>query len=255
MIATIFKKPKILVPTKQIILISHMRANTSLLGHIIGSHPSVSGYYEQHIGYYSWKSLIRLRLKFSQENPKEKINTIFFDKVLHSDHAISSDVFGSKRNMLLFVLRKPEKTIKSIVAMYQRMDEAHPQANVAEAGKYYIDRVKDIASIAKSYEHKPECYYMDAETIIENADSALNQLTSCFNLTPELTPEYEMFELTGKKKVGDSSDVIKSGKINTSKRNYDDIIIPESILAQAEEAYSNSRNKLIDICSIHIKVA
>ena len=35
----------------RIFLLSHMRAYTSLAGHILGSHPEINGYYEMHISY------------------------------------------------------------------------------------------------------------------------------------------------------------------------------------------------------------
>jgi len=34
-----------------------------LLSHIFGSNPEVEGYYELHMGYYSWKSLLRQKLR------------------------------------------------------------------------------------------------------------------------------------------------------------------------------------------------
>ena len=34
---------------QHIFLLSHMRANTSLISHILGSHPQISGYYEMHL--------------------------------------------------------------------------------------------------------------------------------------------------------------------------------------------------------------
>ena len=38
-------------PCARIFLLSHMRAYTSLAGHILGSHPQINGYYEMHLGY------------------------------------------------------------------------------------------------------------------------------------------------------------------------------------------------------------
>ena len=35
----------------RIFLLSHMRAFTSLAGHILGSHPAINGYFEMHISY------------------------------------------------------------------------------------------------------------------------------------------------------------------------------------------------------------
>ena len=37
-------------PCARIFLLSHMRAYTSLAGHILGSHPQINGYYEMHSG-------------------------------------------------------------------------------------------------------------------------------------------------------------------------------------------------------------
>ncbi|MBM4190547.1 MAG: hypothetical protein FJ210_07540, partial [Betaproteobacteria bacterium] len=46
---------------------SHMRAFTSLAGHILGSHPQINGYYEMHISYADAAALDR-QLALFQEN-------------------------------------------------------------------------------------------------------------------------------------------------------------------------------------------
>ena len=37
---------QLLTPLEPILLLSHMRANTSLFGHILGTHPEINGYHE-----------------------------------------------------------------------------------------------------------------------------------------------------------------------------------------------------------------
>ncbi len=244
----ILKNPTVVFPSKYIILVSHMRANTSLLGHIFGSHNDISGYYEQHIGYYSWKSLIRLKLKFIEENPKEPVSNIYFDKVLHSGHAVQPKVFDGSHSTLLFVLRKPELTIKSIVAMYQRMNKDHPHAQIENAVDYYVERTQQIVKIARDYAHKSDIAYMDAEALIENTDEALVSISNWCRLEPALTAEYKMFDLTGKKVVGDSSKMITSGKVEKSVRNYDEIQLTAAQLEIAQVTYINCRNELLGIC-------
>jgi hypothetical protein len=53
-------------PYARIFLLSHMRAFTSLAGHILGSHPQINGYYEMHISYEDASALERQLEVFRQ---------------------------------------------------------------------------------------------------------------------------------------------------------------------------------------------
>jgi len=57
-----------------------MRANTSLFGHILGSSPEINGYYEMHISYYSWKSLIRQKLIYLENHQFKKFQIFILIK-------------------------------------------------------------------------------------------------------------------------------------------------------------------------------
>ncbi|QQZ27263.1 hypothetical protein HMY34_16720 [Thiothrix subterranea] len=50
----------------RIFLLSHMRAYSSLLGHIIGSQPRINGYYEMHQSYLSDADLAQQIADYSQ---------------------------------------------------------------------------------------------------------------------------------------------------------------------------------------------
>ncbi|HEX5635661.1 MAG TPA: hypothetical protein VFY78_01120, partial [Gammaproteobacteria bacterium] len=70
----------------RIFLLSHMRAFTSLAGHILGSHPQINGYYEMHISYDNVQSL-RKQLELYRENDNLKLGSRYlFDKLLHNDY-------------------------------------------------------------------------------------------------------------------------------------------------------------------------
>ena len=103
---TLIRHPTLLRRYEQIFLLSHMRANTSLLGHILGASPEIEGYYEMHIGYHSWRSRWRQKLlHFAQHKPKRR-GRYMFDKVLHNDHAIAPMFLQSSK--IIFSLRPPE---------------------------------------------------------------------------------------------------------------------------------------------------
>lgn len=251
-INSIVRLPKLLLPKRHIILISHMRANTTLLGHIFGSHPDISGYYEHHIGYYSWKSLIRERAKFSYENPDEPITKIYFDKVLHNDHHINDKVYKLDQVSLLFMLRRPEKTIKSIVALYQKNEPNHEFCSSKNATNYYIDRLNDILNTALNYAKYKDLYYVDAESIVTNSDITLSEVSKWYDLHPDLEPKYNVFELSGKAKYGDSSNKIKQGYISKTKNNYSNIEVDETSLEHAEDVYERTKKGILEVAKSYV---
>lgn len=245
MFKQMLKQPTILLPKQHILLCSHMRANTTLLGHILGSHPDISGYYEHHIGYSSWKSLIRNKMKFCQENPAEPVTKYYFDKILHNEHYLTEEVMQHKNVVLFFMLRRPERTIKSIVNLYRKIDPQNDFASAEFATNYYISRVEKIAVIARNYAQRKPIYYLDAEMLVESTDEALQTLSSWFGLTPPLNAEYRLFALTGKKRYGDSSEHIKSGSIKQSRDCYKSIELDAVQLNKANYAYHNARTGIL----------
>jgi hypothetical protein len=46
---------------KTLFLLGHMRSYSSVLSHILGSHPQISGYCETHTKYRTWVDLWKLR--------------------------------------------------------------------------------------------------------------------------------------------------------------------------------------------------
>ncbi|MGR5246652.1 hypothetical protein [Vibrio alfacsensis] len=252
MLVEAIKKPALLLPKKHIILISHMRANTTLLGHIFGSHHNISGYYEHHIGYYSWKSLIRKKIKFSRENPAEPVTDYYFDKILHNEHHIKESIFQQDNVSLFFMLRRPDMAIKSIVKLYQRVNPSHDFARVDLATKYYIERLSEIENIAVKYAKMKDVYYLDSETIINNTDYTLNKISHWFNLKPTLNSEYKLFELSGKRKHGDSSENIKNGFVSKKPSNYENIIIEDELSLKAENAYLKTKKRILCLAKSQI---
>lgn len=229
-----------------------MRANTTLLGHIFGSHDDISGYYEHHIGYYSWKSLLRNKLKFSNENPREPVTSIYFDKVLHNEHYIDDKILKNHNVSVFFMLREPEKTLKSIVSLYNKIDPNDELCDPHYAAEYYIYRLDEMLRIATKYSELKDVYYLDSEALVGGAEVALSKISDWFSIIPVLKPEYKTFELSGKRKYGDSSENIKKGVINTKPSNYDEIDIEEKILSNCTEAYNVTRNGFLSLAKASV---
>jgi len=189
-----------------------MRAYSSLLGHIIGSHPEVCGYYEMHIGYHSWKSLIRQKALFFQEEKAKPAMRFMFDKVLHDDHFVAPKLLNHPRVLAIFSLRHPADAIPSIVQLYQKEDPGHAFTQLEYATNYYVNRANSLrecaAGIQKDY------FYMDAEAITLNTDDCLAELTKWLNLRTPLDSKYQVQRKTAQGKYGDTSQRLKSGGID-----------------------------------------
>ena len=80
-----------------VFILSHMRAYTSLLAHILGSHPEISGYFELHQDYRGDFDLLRMRVGVATGLRYRLRGRYVLDKVLHSRHRIGARILGRPR--------------------------------------------------------------------------------------------------------------------------------------------------------------
>src|SRR5207344_470155 len=90
---------------------------SSLLCHILGSHPEISGYAETHQSYTGRTGLKRLAAKVRAATGARTLGRYVLDKILHNYAKIAPDVLGRPDVKVLFLVRRPEDTIASILNM------------------------------------------------------------------------------------------------------------------------------------------
>ncbi len=242
---TIIKQPTVIKSYRHILLLSHMRANTSLFGHVLGDHKEINGYYEMHIGYYSWKSLIRQKLLFSENHKIKDGSTYFFDKVLHSEHHVSESILNRENVVPIFSLRSPIKTIPSIVKLYEKVDPSHKFSTKQGAMEYYIERISTLSNLAKQvYSY----IYIDADAIRDSTEETLASLSELLHLNSELTPKFKQQKLTGKGNTGDHSGHLMAGEIKNSTSQYDNVEFTSGEYELLQEKYSYAKKALISSC-------
>jgi hypothetical protein len=242
-LSVVLRNPRVLRAWRHLFLISHMRAYTSLFGHILGDNPEIEGYYEMHIGYYSWKSLIRQRLLYFRDHEAKQGARFMFDKVLHNEHFVSPAILARKDCLAILSLREPEPTIKSIVAQYRQRDPDHEFATLKGACAYYHARVDKLQTIGKAI--GGQFLYMDARAIKDNARQHLLELTQHLGLTEPLKPEYRMKPKTGAGNSGDHSEQLKAGVILERSTDYSEIQIDSLVLQRLQEVYTSVRADLM----------
>jgi len=228
---------------QRIFLLSHMRAYSSLIGHILGSHPQINGYYEMHLSYSSTADLDeQVRLYMQTETPKPG-SIYLFDKLLHNDYALDTRILAGSDDRILMSTRTPENSLKSIIHLFQSKQTDELYAEPDQAIDYYIQRLKYLAAFSQN--NPGQYYYFDAELIKTDSQDLLQSLTRWCELTPPLSDRYQVFSLTGKARAGDSSGLIKSGKIEASENHYPGVKLKAQLLSQAELAYAEYREVML----------
>jgi hypothetical protein len=227
----------------RIFLLSHMRAFTSLAGHILGSHPQINGYYEMHISYEDASALDRQLEVFRQGDVLKANSRYLFDKLLHNDYVLKPERLGPAELKILVSLAEPEHTIRSIVHLFAQKPDPDLYASPVEATHYYVARVKAIADFCRTAD-RGYCYF-DAELLQAAPERLLPRLSDWLELDSPLSERYEVFSQTGKARSGDTSERVRSGRIDRNRVDYSHIEIPEEALRAAREAYRECREEIV----------
>lgn len=231
-------------PYARIFLLSHMRAYTSLAGHILGSHPRINGYYEMHLSYEDAAALDRQLDAFLESDELKQGSRYLFDKLLHNDYAFRPERLGLPDMKILASILEPEHAIKSIVNLFAQKEVDDPYASPVEAANYYMARIQALADFSRAT--GLPYYYFDAELWQRAPERLLSKLSHWLELDSPLSDRYQVFSHTGKARKGDSSPRIHSGRIDRTPVDYSHVPVPENVLNEAREVYRECRRQIIE---------
>jgi hypothetical protein len=220
-----------------------MRAYTSLAGHILGSHPQINGYYEMHLGYEDASALDRQLEVFRQGDTLKPNSRYLFDKLLHNDYVLKPERLGRADTKILVALAEPAHTIRSIVHLFAQKADPDLYASPVQAADYYVARIKALADFCRTTDW-PYCYF-DAALLQRAPEQLLPRLTAWLELDSPLSERYEVFSQTGKARSGDTSERVRSGRIDRTRTDYSHVVIPEDVLNAAQAAYAACRERIV----------
>ncbi len=227
----------------RIFLLSHMRAYTSLAGHILGSHPRINGYYEMHISYEDATALGRQLAMFLEGDALKPGSRYLFDKLLHNDYALRPERLGPDMKILVS-LAQPEHTIKSIVNLFSQKEVDDLYASPVEAANYYMARIQALADFSGA--SSQPYFYFDPELWQRAPEKLLPRLSNWLELDSPLSEQYQVFSQTGQPRKGDSSVRIHSGSIDRTPVDYSHVPVPKDVLNEARAVYQECRRRIIE---------
>ena len=89
-------------------------------------------------------------------------------------------------------------------------------------------------------------YYFDAGLLRSAPEILLPAMSDWLELDTRLSQRYKRFSQTGKARKGDSSNLIHSGTIDTTRIDYSHIRIPKDELTRALTVYNDCRQQMLN---------
>lgn len=228
------------------LLVGHMRSQSSLLAHILASHPDVAGHSELHRLYQTRADLVAMRAAIEDRLGGRTTARWLVDKVLHDRFPIELPIAARRDVRVIALLRRPRAAIASITRVSREHAPGNPGNDPALTAGYYVDRLRTVVAIAEAAAQR--VCFVRSEDLVDTPGRVLDGLTRFLALDPPLAPTYRTFANTGMVGKGDPSEYIKAGRVLRDHERpdaaRDAIEVPDAALARAQAAYDEAVARL-----------
>ncbi|NBB79015.1 MAG: hypothetical protein GVY36_06145 [Verrucomicrobia bacterium] len=232
---------------KYLFLLSHMRARSSLLSHILGSNQEICGYKEENRSYPNNRSLLFLRMRLMVNSEEYKLTNetnYFMDKIVHNKFEISPKILERENTRAILLVREPVGTYQSMIRL-ARLRKIDAYANIDIFADSYVQRLEKL--VEYSVEMKKRALYVDSDSLLDNIGPTLKNISTNLNLSIPLSDQYQQFKDTGRPFSGDSSESIKRGCIFKPKYDTESHSVPEICHVAYETCVAEIENNSIKI--------
>jgi hypothetical protein len=228
---------------RYILLASHMRSYSTLLGHLLGSHPQIAGYAEQHQSYRSFADLSGLCYGVWKTSDFDVSGDYLFDKILHDKHVISDLVLRRDDVLPIYGIREPVASLRSIVVTGRRKKNSWREPE--QAGVHLFKRYAAVRDLAQ---RRPDAAALFTDSVVAAPERTLAELSGYLGLDSPLRTEYDLFPKTGVGGFGDPIGPIDAGRIVADRATHD-VDVPGELAARLAEDYRRTCDVLASSCS------
>lgn len=225
-----------------VLILSHMRSYSTLLAHLLGSHPEISGYAEAHVSLTRPRDLLRLRGEVASTLDGHLRGRLVLDKLLHNHLAVGPEILNSSAVYPVFLVRRPAETLRSILRMNERLPDKTPYRSMEDVTAYYVSRLAALERIGRAREEA--AFVVRGEQLVNEPEPTLAALTRFLDLETPIATTYSTFPLTGVAGKGDYSDTIRLGRIVARSGETAAPDLDPKLLALAEDAYASCLESL-----------
>lgn len=222
-----------------LLVLGHMRSYSTLLAHVLGSHPEIDGYSELHRSYLGRLDLHEMTRHIEEATGERRRGRYALDKLLHDRLVLDPVVLARPELRAVILVRRPESAIASIVrttrAKAPHMAEVEPRA----AAAYYAGRLRSLDRYGEAL--GPRGAFVEAERLVDDTEAVLAHLTKWLELDPPLSASYRLFRHSGTVGHGDPSQRILAGTVlHDGERCADDALpvdVPDDAMRAAVDAW------------------
>jgi hypothetical protein len=214
-----------------------MRSGSTLLSHIIGSHPQFAYAGETYQRYESAADWPKLVTEACQRLHKLRLNSAYI--VGQINHGIVSDEALKSPSLYkcVILIRSPEATLKSRMSIPYA--PGMPAMSEKDALENYMQRLGELAEYGRIL--RKRALFVEYDDLQDRAAETLKALTGFFSVTRPFESHYKTHRMTGGH--GDPSENIRVGRIIRTKPH--DITLSAYSIAQASAAYQSCRKKML----------
>lgn len=226
------------MPMRYLFVLGHMRSGSSLLHHLLVSHPDLLGCGERNAEYRTSADLHRLTLA-ARYHRRVFLQPCRYmvDQINHNDFVPHEQFLNNPQLWTIFLLREPAASLSSIV----RVLGPYHRTTLDNALNHYLDRLRRLAQYAQTIENSAQAALVVYDELVDHTDKTLAGLKDFLSLETPLLADYSVFGFTGQR--GDPGPNIRQGKVRRP-RDSTHLDIPRRQLAQAEEVYEETLEAL-----------
>lgn len=212
-----------------------MRSYSSVLSHILGSHPQISGYCETHTKYRTYLDLWKLRWRVRKLTGEPLQGEYVLDKVLH-DYPMARSILNSGGTRAVVLIRRPRESVRSIIEMGLTHSPIAWHRDFELVARYYETRLAGLLRLTEVL--RGRVVFLEAEALLLHTRAVLDQLGVFLQLQSPLPMEYRRFAHTGEAGFGDPSTAIAAGRITATARESRPVVsLPRPLAHRVQIAY------------------
>jgi hypothetical protein len=225
-------------PTEYVFVLGHMRSGSSLLHHILVSHPDLLGCGERNAAYNTADDLYRLHLAARRHRRAYwRSYRYLVDQINHDRFVPRADFLNRHRIRTVFLIREPVGALSSMVRVLGK----HYGMTLEEAVEYYGGRLERLVDYAQALDDPERGALVTFNALVERVEPTLAQLQRFLGLQTGFSPNYQVFDFTGKR--GDPGLNIRQGAVLRPALT-ESLDIPPGRLGQAQDAYDETLQRL-----------
>jgi hypothetical protein len=179
---------------RNLFLLGHLRSYSSVLSHILGSHPQVNGYCETHTKYHTRFDLWRLHRRVRKLTGEALNGDYVFDKILH-EWPMAGSILSSSRTRAIILIRRPRETVRSIIELGLIHSPIPWHRDFELVARYYETRLAGLLRLTEAL--RGRVVFLEAEALLANTQDVLEQLGVFLELQSPLQAGQGRFAPTG----------------------------------------------------------